>query len=82
MIVSASGRPTASARDQPNVTSAWGFQSVILPQSSMATNASWASSTTRRARSFASWSASFTRCRSVLSRQTPRISTGRPSSSR
>src|SRR5919197_166535 len=44
MIVSASIRPTASCRDQPNVASAAGFQSMITPRASIAMNASCAPS--------------------------------------
>ena len=49
MIVSASTRPIASRRDQPKVTSACGFQSVMNPPASMQMYASWAFSTAERA---------------------------------
>ena len=51
MMVSDRTRPTASARGQPKVISAWRFHSAMRPSALMATKASWALSRMRRRRS-------------------------------
>ena len=70
-MVSDRTRPTASARGQPKVISAWRFHSVMRPSALMATKASWALSRMRRWRSSLVRSTASACLSSVISVQVP-----------